>query len=65
MGAGRHEQQQQRPTVIQIAHELSSIMHYDAVIVMAGGCIVEQGSPQQLAASEGSRFSRLLHGGGG
>lgn len=49
-----------RPTVIQIAHELSAIMSYDTVAVMAAGQVVEMGSPQQLAAQEGSRFSRLL-----
>jgi hypothetical protein len=49
-----------RPTVIQIAHELSAIMSYDSVAVMAAGQVVEVGSPQQLAAQEGSRFARLL-----
>jgi ABC-type sugar transport system ATPase subunit len=48
-----------RPTVIQIAHELSAIMSYDTVAVMSGGQVVEMGNPQELAAQEGSRFSRL------
>jgi ATP-binding cassette subfamily B protein len=48
-----------RPTVIQIAHELSAIMDYDTVAVMAGGQVVEVGPPQVLAAQEGSRFNRL------
>lgn len=48
-----------RPTVIQIAHELSAIMDYDLVAVMAGGQVVEVGPPKVLAAQEGSRFSRL------
>jgi ATP-binding cassette subfamily B protein len=48
-----------RPTVIQIAHELSAIMSYDSVVVMSGGQVVEQGPPLELAAQEGSRFSRL------
>lgn len=60
-GGGAHcPGAQQRPTVIQIAHELSAIMAYDSVIVMAGGQVVEQGAPAALAADEGSRFARLL-----
>lgn len=49
-----------RPTVIQVAHELSAILQYDRVLVMAGGRVVEQGEPQQLAAQQESHFSRLL-----
>jgi hypothetical protein len=48
-----------RPTVIQIAHELSAIMSYDSVAVMSGGQVVELGNPKVLAAAEGSRFGRL------
>lgn len=69
-GEEEEEQQQQRqqwwwqqvpirPTVIQIAHELSAIMEYDSVAVMAGGQVVEVGPPKVLAAQEGSRFNRL------
>ena len=65
--APQQQQQQQwwwqgvpiRPTVIQIAHELSAIMSYDSVAVMSGGQVVELGNPKVLAAAEGSRFGRL------
>jgi hypothetical protein len=49
-----------RPTVIQVAHELPAILSYDSVIVMAGGRVVEQGTPQALAAERDSQFSQLL-----
>lgn len=67
-GSGSTQVQQQqlwwrsmpiRPTVIQIAHELSAIMSYDTVALMSGGQVVELGNPRELAAQEGSRFSRL------
>jgi ABC-type multidrug transport system fused ATPase/permease subunit len=51
---------QQQPTVLQIAHELTAIIEYDAVVVMAGGRVVERGNPRQLAAQQSSKFANLL-----
>jgi ABC-type Mn2+/Zn2+ transport system ATPase subunit len=50
----------QQPTVLQIAHELTAIIEYDAVVVLAGGRVVERGNPQQLAAQQSSKFANLL-----
>jgi hypothetical protein len=69
-GSSSHPARQQ-PTVLQIAHELTAIIEYDAVMVMAAGRVVESGNPQQLAAQQSSKFANLLaqaghhhHGGG-
>eukprot|EP00775_Hariotina_reticulata_P003522 gene3522-3792_t len=48
------------PTIIQIAHELSAILDYDSVLVMAAGKVVEQGNPQHLLQQEGSAFKNLV-----
>jgi ABC-type glutathione transport system ATPase component len=48
------------PTVIQIAHELSAILDYDSVVVMAAGKVVEQGNPAHLLQQEGSAFKNLV-----
>ena len=48
-------------TMIIIAHRLSSIRHADRVVVMAGGRIVEQGTPDELKSRRGAfaELSRL------
>lgn len=46
--------------MLQIAHELTAIIEYDAVVVMAAGKVVESGNPKQLAAQQGSKFANLL-----
>ena len=45
-------------TTIVIAHRLASIRHADRVVVMAGGRIVERGTPEALRAGRGT-FSEL------
>ena len=40
-------------TVIAIAHRLSTIAQMDRILVLAGGHIVEEGSPQQLLEAKG------------
>jgi ATP-binding cassette subfamily C (CFTR/MRP) protein 1 len=47
-------------TVITIAHRLGTIMDSDAVVVMAGGRVVEAGPPQALAALPSGAFAALL-----
>jgi ATP-binding cassette subfamily B multidrug efflux pump len=48
----------QGKTVIAIAHRLSTIAQMDRIVVMDGGRIVEQGTPQQLLAMDGL-YARL------
>lgn len=50
-------------TGVIIAHRLATIRHVDAVVVLDGGRIVEQGSYQQLADDPRSRLSKLLQTG--
>ncbi|HYZ21071.1 MAG TPA: ABC transporter ATP-binding protein [Rhodopila sp.] len=40
-------------TVIAIAHRLSTLQSFDRIIVMDNGCIVDDGSPAELAARPG------------
>ena len=40
-------------TVIAIAHRLSTLSHFDRIIVMDRGVIVDEGSPAELAARPG------------
>jgi ATP-binding cassette subfamily B protein len=55
-------------TVIAIAHRLSTVRHFDRVLVMEKGRIVQDGSPERLMGSEGiyrglveSELRRLAH----
>jgi subfamily B ATP-binding cassette protein MsbA len=56
------EQLMQGRTTLIVAHRLSTIEHADRVVVMEGGCIVEQGTPAQLLA-QGGAYARLHHRG--
>jgi subfamily B ATP-binding cassette protein MsbA len=47
-------------TILIIAHRLSTIRKCEHVCVLHAGQIVEQGSYDELAAREGSRFRRLI-----
>ena len=47
-------------TVIAIAHRLSSIRNFDRIIVFYNGCIVEQGTFDELIAN-GLYFAELYH----
>ena len=40
-------------TVIAIAHRLSTLAHFDRIIVMEAGQIVDEGSPDALAHRPG------------
>ena len=46
-------------TRIVIAHRLSTIRHCDRIVVMDGGCIIEDGSYEELMAKEGF-FAKLV-----
>lgn len=40
-------------TILHIAHQLSAIQDYDQILVMAHGCIVEQGTHDTLITNHG------------
>lgn len=46
-------------TVVEVAHRLEIVRHYDVIVVMAGGKVVESGSPDELLATPGSEFQSL------
>lgn len=43
-------------TILIIAHRLSTVMHSDKILVLKGGFIVEEGSPQELLKNNQSYF---------
>lgn len=47
-------------SMLQIAHQVQHIVHYDRVLVMEGGCVVEQGAPQVLLEQAGSVFAGFV-----
>jgi ABC-type multidrug transport system fused ATPase/permease subunit len=48
------------PTVITIAHRLSTMQHAHEVAVIESGKIVEQGEFHQLESNHGSVFSKFI-----
>ncbi|KAJ1026937.1 hypothetical protein NDA16_002230 [Ustilago loliicola] len=46
-------------TVLAIAHRLRSIIHFDTVVVLNRGQVVEKGNPVELLALEDGWFTRL------
>ncbi|ATY64240.1 ABC multidrug [Cordyceps militaris] len=46
-------------TVVEVAHRLEIVRHYDIIVVMAGGKVAEVGSPDELLATPGSEFQAL------
>jgi ABC-type bacteriocin/lantibiotic exporter with double-glycine peptidase domain len=47
-------------TLLCITHDVGDTRDFERVLVIAGGAIVEDGSPRELAALPGSRYRRLL-----
>ena len=48
-------------TLIVIAHRLSTVAGFDAIVVLDHGRVVEQGRPDQLARLPGGAFAAMLH----
>jgi ATP-binding cassette subfamily B protein len=46
-------------TVIAIAHRLTTVRHFDRILVIEGGRVVQDGSPRALSASHGA-YRNLL-----
>lgn len=46
-------------TLIVIAHQLSTVAMADQIVVLEGGTVVEQGTPEQLRARQG-RYAQFL-----
>jgi ATP-binding cassette subfamily B protein len=40
-------------TVVAIAHRLSTLRNFDRIVVMAGGRVVDDGTPSELATRPG------------
>lgn len=52
-------------TALVVAHRLSTVASMDRLVVLDRGRIVEQGTHQQLLATEGSYAKLWLHQSGG
>jgi ATP-binding cassette, subfamily B, bacterial len=46
-------------TVIAVAHRLSTLRSFDRIVVLQGGCVVEDGPPDQLLRRDGA-YRRLI-----
>lgn len=46
-------------TIINVAHRLESIRHYDKIVVLEAGRIVEYDSPDRLLGNPSSFFRKL------
>jgi ATP-binding cassette subfamily B protein len=47
-------------TLVCVTHDISDTLHFDRVLVVDGGRVVEQGAPADLAADPASRYRALL-----
>jgi ATP-binding cassette subfamily B protein len=45
-------------TVVAVAHRLSTVASFDRILVMADGCVVEDGPPEALR-EQGGLYARL------
>ena len=46
-------------TVLVIAHRMRTVENADKVVVLSEGAVIEEGSPAELLAREGSAFARM------
>ncbi|MEX2963039.1 ATP-binding cassette domain-containing protein [Microbulbifer sp. TYP-18] len=57
---GRVRQLWRHSTLICISHDIAETQHFGRVLVVADGCIVEDGAPAALAADPESHYGQLL-----
>lgn len=50
----------QGKTVLVIAHRMRTVDNADKIVVLEGGCVVEQGSPAELREKLDGRYRRML-----
>ena len=50
----------QGKTVLVIAHRMRTVDNADKIVVLDGGCVVEQGSPAELREKPDGRYRRML-----
>lgn len=50
----------QGKTVLVIAHRMRTVDNADKIVVLEGGCVVEQGSPAELRGKPDGRYRRML-----
>lgn len=50
----------QGKTVLVIAHRMRTVDNADKIVVLEGGCVVEQGSPAELREKPEGRYRRML-----
>ena len=46
-------------TIIMVAHRLSTVEHFDRILMLEGGSIVEEGSYRELMEKDG-KFAHLV-----
>ena len=46
-------------TVLVIAHRMRTVENADKIVVLSEGSVIEEGSPAELLAREGSAFARM------
>lgn len=47
-------------TVVMIAHRLSTVQYADCICVLDGGCVVEQGTHEELMARKGAYYQLVI-----
>lgn len=57
---GRARTRWRTATLLAVTHDIEHTRDFDRVLVIEGGCIVEDGHPRALAAQPDSRYRRLL-----
>lgn len=50
----------QDKTVLVIAHRMRTVDNADKIVVLEGGCVVEQGSPAELREKPDGKYRRML-----
>ena len=46
-------------TIIAVAHRLEAVLHYDRLLVLGDGKVLEYGTPQELLSDDSSHFAAM------